>query len=102
MQKNPISVKQITGATYDPELLSRQLSEGIINYFDTLKQLNSAEIMRVYNDALYFKGKTVRLKYKDDMFDTLIKKVTQEGQLITEDEVERKFNFGEVEWVAAL
>jgi len=102
MQKNPISVKQITGATYDPELLSRQLSEGIITYFDNLKQLNSAEIMLDYNDALYFKDKTVRLKYKDEMFDTLIKKVTQEGQLITEDEVERKFNFGEVEWVAAL
>lgn len=101
MQRNPISVKQITGATYDPELLSRQLSERIITYFDTLKKLDSAEIMRSYNDALYFSGKTVRLKCKEETFDTLIKKVTQDGHLITVDQIERKFNFGEVEWLAA-
>ena len=56
--------------------------------------------MKSYNEALYLSGKTVRMKQNDELFDTAIVKVSSEGQLITQDEVERKFNFGEVEWVA--
>jgi hypothetical protein len=41
------------------------------------------------------------MKQNDELFDTSIVEVSCEGQLITQDEVERKFNFGEVEWVAA-
>ena len=100
MNRVPISLKQITEKTYNPEQLARHLRKHIVNYFNELKDLNTEEIMKSYNEALYLSGKTVRMKQNDELFDTAIVKVSSEGQLITQDEVDRKFNFGEVEWVA--
>jgi BirA family biotin operon repressor/biotin-[acetyl-CoA-carboxylase] ligase len=82
-------------------LLARYLRKHIVDYLDSLKELNTEEIMKSYNEALYLSGQTVRMKQNDELFDTSIVKVSQEGQLITKDAVERKFNFGEVEWVVA-
>jgi len=101
MQRTPISLKQITEKTYNPELLARHLRKHIVDYIDSLQELNTEEIMKAYNEALYLSGKTVKMKQNDELFDTAIVEVSSEGQLITQDEVERKFNFGEVEWVVA-
>jgi BirA family biotin operon repressor/biotin-[acetyl-CoA-carboxylase] ligase len=100
MQRTPISLKQITEKTYNPELLARHLRKHIVDYLDSLKDLNTEEIMKSYNESLYLSGKLVRMKQNEELFDTSIIKVSDEGQLITQDEVERKWNFGEVEWVA--
>jgi len=100
MNRTPISFKQITGKSHDPEKLARLLRKHIVDFFDSIKELDTNQIMQSYNEALYLSGKTVKMKHNDEFFDTSIVKVSSEGQLITRDEVERKFNFGEVEWVA--
>ena len=94
--KNPVSLKQITGKSYDPQLLARDLckflNQGLANY-------HSIEVMPEYNLHLYAKGKAVRLKKENAVFETTIKGVDAGGNLITEDTIERTFRFGEVEWI---
>jgi biotin-(acetyl-CoA carboxylase) ligase len=52
-----------------------------------------------YNSILYGIDKKVKLKKDNIIFETIIKGVSVEGQLITADAMERRFNFDEVQWV---
>ena len=55
-------------------------------------------VLKEITDCLE-KGETVKLKKDAITFATTIKSVNSFGQLITQDGMERQFNFGEVEWV---
>ena len=57
------------------------------------------KILEHYNELLFKKDEIVRLKKGDIIFDTMIKSVTQNGQLFTIDNIHNFFNFGEVEWL---
>jgi hypothetical protein len=41
----------------------------------------------------------VRLKKDNAVFSTRIESVTQQGELLTHDVMDRRFVFGEVEWL---
>ena len=41
----------------------------------------------------------VRLRKDNRVFETKIKGVSHEGQLITQHSIEERFDFGEVEWI---
>ena len=99
--RNPISIKEITGKNHNAEELARKLHLQIVDHFENNIEINADEIMDVYNQSLYGAGKTVTLKKNEDIFNTQIIKVNPEGLLITGDTEERRFNFGEVEWVMA-
>ena len=45
------------------------------------------------------KNKKVKLKKDNAVFETLIKSVNTQGQLVTHDAIERVFNVGEIEWL---
>ena len=51
-----------------------------------------------YNEKLYGKNQLVTLKKQNIVFQTTITGVSNAGQLITEDAMERHFNFDEVEF----
>lgn len=99
--RNPISIKEITGKNQDSEALARQLHMKIVEHFENSNEINADEIMNSYNKSLYGAGKTVVLKKNEEVFNTEIIKVNAEGFLMTVDTEERRFNFGEVEWVIA-
>ncbi|MEI8052941.1 MAG: biotin--[acetyl-CoA-carboxylase] ligase [Bacteroidota bacterium] len=98
---NPISIKQITGKKHLPEELARQLHQNIVDFFENTSEIDAFEIMNAYNECLYKAGKMVTLKKNEAVFETKIVKVDRDGYLITADSEERKFSFGEVEWVVA-
>jgi BirA family biotin operon repressor/biotin-[acetyl-CoA-carboxylase] ligase len=52
-----------------------------------------------YLTHLYKKEERVKLKKGNRVFETMIKGVSETGQLITQHSIEERFEFGEVEWV---
>jgi BirA family biotin operon repressor/biotin-[acetyl-CoA-carboxylase] ligase len=55
--------------------------------------------LKEYNDRLYRRGQSVRLKKDSAVFATTILGVDARGSLLTRDTMPREFSFGEVEWV---
>ncbi|MEO6251676.1 MAG: biotin--[acetyl-CoA-carboxylase] ligase [Ferruginibacter sp.] len=94
---NPVSLKQITGKTFNSMDLAIELYALLMKNVAQLKTME--EILPRYNEHLYKVNKKVTLKKGEIKFDTVIKEVSVRGQLITVDAAENKFDFGEVEWV---
>ena len=95
-----ISIKQISGKEdLDPAQLADELRAYIIEKFNAAERAHPGELLIQYNSLLYKKDKAVRLKKENAVFVTTIKEVNEFGQLITEDSLQRAFNFGEVEWL---
>jgi BirA family biotin operon repressor/biotin-[acetyl-CoA-carboxylase] ligase len=56
-------------------------------------------LIEQYNDRLYKRNESVRLKKDNAVFETTVTGVSPQGQLLTRDVLEREFSFGEVEWI---
>ena len=97
-----VSLKQITGRSYDPIVLAKTLHEQVLETISTVTEADIPNILLRYNERLFLKDKMARLKQGNTVFETCIKGVNESGQLITEDAVERRFNFGEVEWMKSV
>lgn len=95
LTNNPVSLSQITGDTYDLIQLADELYEALMRNI----YIEFGKSVLTYNDHLYRKGEKVRLKKDNAVFETTIKGVNEFGQLMTEDVIERVFEFGEVEWL---
>jgi len=96
---NAVSLKQVTGKTFDIIELARELHQLIVIRFSQLENGVFALLLEEYNQHLYCLNKKVPLRKDNIIFETMIKKVTEHGQLVTEDNIERQFDFGEVSWV---
>jgi BirA family biotin operon repressor/biotin-[acetyl-CoA-carboxylase] ligase len=64
-----------------------------------MKNDGAGKIIQLYNTVLYKRNEKVKLKKSIAVFETIIKEVKSDGLLITEDTMQREFNFGDVEWV---
>ena len=93
---NPVSLKQVTGNTYDVVSLAKELCYHIQK---RLEGLNLGNVLDDYNNHLYKKGERVFLKANNSIFETQIKGVNNKGQLITFDKKEELFTWGTVEWI---
>jgi BirA family biotin operon repressor/biotin-[acetyl-CoA-carboxylase] ligase len=96
---NPVSLKQITGRDFDAPALARELGNHLEIRWQALIQGNAAALLDEYNQRLYRRDQPVRLKKDQAVFETVVKKVTPTGELLTRDVLDRQFTFGEIEWV---
>ncbi len=96
--KNPVSLKQITGKEFDTVALAKELYALLMKKIPELSVKSFDKILEDYNTHLYKLNKNVLLKKEDSIFETVIKAVSAEGKLLTVDEADREFDFGEVEW----
>lgn len=96
---NPVSLKQITGKTYNTVELAKELNALLMKNLTGLKTKDVIKLMEQYNEHLYKINKKVTLKKEGIKFETVIKEVSAQGRLITVDAIEREFTFGEVEWI---
>jgi BirA family biotin operon repressor/biotin-[acetyl-CoA-carboxylase] ligase len=97
--KNPVSLKQITGQNFDTVQLAKELCESADYFYKRLINNGADPLLDTYNQVLYKKDEVVTLKKDNRIFKTIVKGVSQTGQLITQQAVEEIFEFGEVEWV---
>lgn len=94
---NAVSLKQITGRTFDTLLLAKELQNLIMQRLS--EQTDLEKILQQYNRHLYKINELVTLRKGGTRFDTVIKEVSPQGKLVTVDAFEREFDFGEVDWV---
>jgi BirA family transcriptional regulator, biotin operon repressor / biotin---[acetyl-CoA-carboxylase] ligase len=97
--ENPISLKQITGETYDVIQLSRELHEIILEKIHSIQPGNFSCLLAAYNESLFCLHKKVKLKKGNIVFETEIVGVSESGELITKDTMERRFGFDDVTWI---
>ncbi len=95
----PVSLKQITGKEYDVVELARELHKAVMEKCEALQNNEFETMLAAYNQHLFCLDEKVKLKKENAVFETRIKGVSAQGQLITEDVLERKFGFDEVEWL---
>jgi len=95
--RRPVSLKQITGKTYDIQLMARELCARLETRYQSLN--DPEKLFADYQQALFRQGQAVKLKKGNTVFETTIQGVTRLGQLITRDALERYFEVGEIEWI---
>lgn len=92
------SLSKETDNKYDVLLLAKKLHQLVLMRVLDLKKGSFERMLYVYNKHLYGKGKKVKLKKQNILFETEIAGVSSSGQLITKDNMERRFDFDEVEF----
>lgn len=97
--KNPVSLKQITGRDTNVQQLAHHIQKAVLKKCEQLQQQGFDRIFKQYNQQLYKLQQPVRLKKASRTLSTPIKGVNSSGQLVTGNEVEECFDFGEVEWL---
>jgi BirA family biotin operon repressor/biotin-[acetyl-CoA-carboxylase] ligase len=96
--RNAVSLRQITGRSYNPVQLAIELGTYLERRYSQV-EAGSATSIAEYNTRLFRLGQEVRLRKDNAVFDTVVTGVSALGQLRTKDVLEREFSFGEVEWI---
>ena len=90
------SFKRETGKHYNVLKLAVALKELVLSRIKDLKAGKFHQMLLEYNEHLYARDQVVKLKKGSVVFETTICSVSEAGQLITKDVLERRFNFDEV------
>jgi len=96
---NPVSLKQITGKSFEPLLLAKELYKILLARLDELSTNGFENIYAQYLQQLYKRNEIVKLKKDNRVFEARIKTISPLGKLVVEHATEEEFNFGEVEWL---
>ncbi len=95
---NPVSLKQITGKTYNVVEAAKELCDYLQKRYEMLLSDKPA-ILSDYNDVLYKRNESVKLKKGNIVFNGIIKQSNALGFLEVEGGLQPQFTFGEIEWV---
>lgn len=95
---NPTSLRLITGKSYPVTQLARECCHAIHQRVRQLKS-DPQQILFDYNQVLYKTGQLVKLRKDNIVFESRIRLVTEFGQLVTEDAMERHFSVGELQFI---
>lgn len=98
---NPVSLKQITGKSYDIEKLLHHLLKHLFNWYEKLKQHQLQEIDDKYLLNLYRLNQWSRFKKEEQVFEARIFGIDEIGRLLLEDRkgFHHSFMFKEVEFI---
>lgn len=96
---NPVSLKQITGKDFSPEMLAKELQQLVVEKVNTLSDVSFEKMLKEYNRCLYKLNQPVKLRKGSIVFESVIKSVTDTGKLYTQDVIDNYFDFGDVEWM---
>ncbi len=95
----PVSLKQITGKNFNVVKLANELYAFIMSRYIQLQKNDFKKMLAEYNSHLFALDKKVKFKKDNILFNAFVKGVNENGQIITNDGLERLFSFDEVEWV---
>ncbi len=96
---NPVSLKQITGKSFDPVELAKQLCQSLEKRFQELENGGMQAQLEAYNQLLYKKGERVSLKKDNILFQPIIKEVKANGRLVVDNGLEEDYDLGQLVWV---
>jgi BirA family biotin operon repressor/biotin-[acetyl-CoA-carboxylase] ligase len=96
---NPVSLKQITGKTFDRKELIADLSAKIKMQINLWLEGQMEQQLYRYNELLYRKNQIQKFKSGNRIFEAVIKEVNEQGQLILVGGIQEAFNFGTIQWI---
>jgi BirA family transcriptional regulator, biotin operon repressor / biotin---[acetyl-CoA-carboxylase] ligase len=98
---NPVSLKMITGAGYDPVIAANEIREGILNWIQRLTVEAYAEIDALYLNQLFRYNVWAWYSEKGRLLEARIIGVGEYGQLLLEDRTGNIYTymFKEIEFV---
>lgn len=96
---NPVSLKQITGRTFDAKALALELADDVKGSIERLSAGQSDAIHAQYLNCLYKRNEKVKLKKGPRVFEALIRSVSADGRLVATTAIDEYFENGSVEWL---
>lgn len=97
---NPVSLKQITGKTFETSELAQELCAMIEKRWVQLQYRNeNTAILKEYQKNLYKLNEKVAFKLGDAIVEARVEGVNQMGQLLINTGNIVPINFGSVEWI---
>ncbi|HEX2534689.1 MAG TPA: biotin--[acetyl-CoA-carboxylase] ligase [Chitinophagaceae bacterium] len=96
--RRAVSLRQITGQTYYPVALARELCTFLEESYGQL-QADAGAVVRSYQEVLYRCGESVRLRKDGRLFEAELRGVAPDGRLIVAHALEERFAVGEIELV---
>ena len=96
----PVSLKQITGKTFDPINLAKELCQHLEQRFSMLENQPFDQLLSSYNEQLYKKGEMVPFKRNNILFQAKVIGVGKDGHLLIQHGVEERIPFGEITWLS--
>ncbi|MEO5562146.1 MAG: biotin--[acetyl-CoA-carboxylase] ligase [Chitinophagaceae bacterium] len=96
---NPVSLKQITGKTFNPIDLAKELYLILDRNWKHLAGQGFENIYSYYQQQLYKKNELVRFKKGNRSFEAVVKGVSLAGSLVVQHAIEEEITVGEVEWL---
>lgn len=96
--QKPVSLKQITGKTFDTVALAKELCGFLQQRFIQLQETGVAPLLELYNRHLFRKGERVKLHKENIAFECTIERVDEQGRLWLGNSLYPFVNFGEVRW----
>lgn len=97
---NPVSMKMISGETFDIRKVLMRLCKHFIHYYELLQQNNLDEIDELYLHALLNHHAEAKYRAGEEMFTGIIEGVTEFGRLLVRHEDQlREFNIKEIEYL---
>jgi BirA family biotin operon repressor/biotin-[acetyl-CoA-carboxylase] ligase len=97
---NPVSLKQITGRSFDPVALAKELVQEVIVRFDQFMNSNFEDLVQAYSSFLYKKNAVVKFKRGNYVFEARVLGITEEGNLVISHTEEETIKYGETEWLS--
>jgi BirA family biotin operon repressor/biotin-[acetyl-CoA-carboxylase] ligase len=97
--RKPVSLRQITGRNLDLLQEARLLCEELENRWQQLRRGEKQSIHTEYQSRLFGMNKICRFRRNTIEFETRVVGVSEQGELLTQDQTARRFKVGEIEWV---
>jgi len=98
--KYGVSLKQITGRSFNCQMLAKELCAIVDRWFELLQKGQWQLVLNTYREQLYKRGKQVRFKSNSRVFEAEVLDVTEEGKLrVRAGEAEEEFGIGEIEFI---
>lgn len=95
---HPVSLKQITGKSWDIREMTNQLSKSIDGRLNDWLKGEEEKNRDAYHSRLYKLGEKVKFKNGAIQFEGIVKGVNKNGQLIVDKGVEEAYDFGKLLW----
>ncbi|MBY0480689.1 MAG: biotin--[acetyl-CoA-carboxylase] ligase [Chitinophagaceae bacterium] len=99
LTNQPVSLKQITGKSYQPVELAKQLCVCLEQRFKEMENGGIDAQLKEYNQHLYKRGEEVRFKKENIAFSATVQSVNGHGELVLKNGLEDHFGFGELNWL---
>lgn len=94
-----VSLKQITGKSFEPIDLTKQICSCIEKRMDELHAGGKVKQLQKYNAQLWGKNTEHPFKKNEKSFHAMVNEVTEYGELVLQNDTEKKYRVGEIEWV---